>query len=185
MAATGSTGERPSFEDFYIAEYPRLVRILLAAGAMFSEAEEAAQEAMLQAFRSWDRLTNPSAWSRTTALRAYYRALKRERREIELTNKAVRMTSVDTHSAFSSDEQDDIKRVRWIIRGLPQAQREVLALSYDGFMPMEIAKLLNKDPGTVRSNLREARKKLIRELAVESPEPVEPVDGDEDGKGED
>jgi RNA polymerase sigma factor, sigma-70 family len=177
VAETGNPDGVSSFDEFFVAEYPRLVRVAMSAGATFPQAEEAAQEAALQAFRSWDRLTNPSAWSRKAVLHEYYKAIARDLRELELTHKALRKGSVADLAADSTEESDEVHRVRQAIRRLPRAQREVFALIYDGYGAPEIAMILGKTPETVRSNLREARRRLVRELG-------EPTGGDEESTEE-
>ena len=51
-----------------------------------------------------------------------------------------------------------------VLRALPRAQREVMAWTVDGYEPAEIAELIGKNPATVRTNLRHARKALLRLL---------------------
>jgi DNA-directed RNA polymerase specialized sigma24 family protein len=48
-----------------------------------------------------------------------------------------------------------------LLRALPPAQREVLALAADGFEPGEIAEITGQHTATVRSNLRHGRRRLI------------------------
>ena len=52
------------------------------------------------------------------------------------------------------------------IKRLPPAQRRVMAWSFDGYSPAEIAAILGEDALTVRSNLRHARRQLAESLAV-------------------
>src|SRR5262249_28282793 len=130
-----------------------------------------------QAFRNWDRLTNPSAWTRKAVLHEYYKAIARDLREIELTNKVVRKSSLSDLATDGTEEADEVHRGRQTIRRLPRAQREVFALTYDGYEASEIAVILHKSRETVRSNLREARKRLVRELGA-------PVSGDEESTEE-
>src|SRR5207247_10394779 len=63
-------------------------------------------------------------------------------------------------------------RILRLLRILPPAQLEVMALVVDGYGPAEIAILLDKQPATVRTNLREARRKLERLLAARANEPA-------------
>jgi RNA polymerase sigma factor (sigma-70 family) len=168
VAESGNASEY-SFEEFYLAEYPKLVRLVMRAGGTFAVAEEAAQEAMLQVLRNWHRLSSPSAWVRKAVLHEYYKGVTRDRKEAQLTQRTAQLNrsgylGTDTDAA----EPDEVENVRRAIRDLPVAQREVLALSFDGYGPTEIAALLGKRPETVRSNLREARKRLAAKLDKDS-----------------
>jgi RNA polymerase sigma-70 factor (ECF subfamily) len=164
VVETGSPSGHPSFEDFFGAEYPKSVKFLMSAGATFAQAEEAVQEAMFQAYRNWARIISPVAWSRKAALHEYYKAIARDKREFELANKPTPAGSV-ADPTEDTYEAEEVERARQAIRKLPRAQRDVFALTYDGYEPTEIAAILEKPPATVRSNLREARKRLARELA--------------------
>jgi DNA-directed RNA polymerase specialized sigma24 family protein len=69
------------------------------------------------------------------------------------------------HGAWLSQEASDEIETRHtfliLLRSLPAAQREVMAWTYDGYRPTEIAALLGKPPATVRSLLRDARAALV------------------------
>jgi DNA-directed RNA polymerase specialized sigma24 family protein len=55
-----------------------------------------------------------------------------------------------------------------MLKSLPAAQRVVFALHVDGYGHADIAEITGQHPDTVRSNLRHARRKLIRMLDPES-----------------
>jgi RNA polymerase sigma-70 factor (ECF subfamily) len=60
---------------------------------------------------------------------------------------------------LSADESAEIENRHTflaMVRGLPLRQHQVMAWTYDGYLPTEIAALLGKDPATVRSTLRDA-----------------------------
>lgn len=73
------------------------------------------------------------------------------------------MTSSLPHPAAA---EDPITSEAWlqeqqvipVLRALPPRQRQVLALTIDGWPPAEIAELLGIDPAAVRSNLMKARR---------------------------
>jgi RNA polymerase sigma-70 factor (ECF subfamily) len=53
-----------------------------------------------------------------------------------------------------------------LLRALPAAQREALALTMDGFTPKEIAEMTGREAVTVRSHLRHARRRLERSMGT-------------------
>ena len=60
-------------------------------------------------------------------------------------------------AALLSPEQ---ARILELLRLLPHRQRQVMAWTYDGYTPTEIATFLNLDSGTVRASLHKARETL-------------------------
>jgi RNA polymerase sigma factor (sigma-70 family) len=147
-----------SFDDFFRGQYRQTVRFVMRVGATPEEAEDAAQTAMAEVFRCWASLTNPAAWARTAAVRTYINTVSRDRVGRRLTERMVQ-------ESVLSSEVDETEQHQWVVqqlRGLPAAQLEAMAFAFDGYQPIEIAALTGKDAQTIRSNLREARKRLRR-----------------------
>ena len=57
------------FDLFFRERFARTVVLLIAMGASRADAEDAAQEAMVLAWRQWDSVHEPSAWVRTANAR--------------------------------------------------------------------------------------------------------------------
>lgn len=148
------------FNDFFRKEYPRVVKVVMYAGATFEEAEDAVSPAMALAYTEWPLLTQPAAWVRTVALRLYFKKAKKDRARITKETAAARLDGVDRLSAGAHEEPDERSRVIAILRCLPPAQLAAMALSFDGYTTVEIAQMLHQNADTVRSNLRHARKRL-------------------------
>jgi RNA polymerase sigma-70 factor (ECF subfamily) len=49
------------FNDFFRKEYPKVVKFVMYAGAIFEEAEDAVLQAMTLGHTSWPLLTHPTA----------------------------------------------------------------------------------------------------------------------------
>jgi RNA polymerase sigma-70 factor (ECF subfamily) len=145
------------FELFYLAEMPKVVAFLMVQGAQAATAADIAQEAMLEAYRQWNAIDIPRAWVRTVAARTWWRTHKAEQAErpSDQLPEPDRLLSED---AASEIEARHIFLA--LMRRLPPAQREAMAWTYDGYRPTEIAAVLGKPPGTVRSVLRQAREAL-------------------------
>lgn len=143
------------FTVFYEPEFPRLVLFLLVQGAGH-RAADIAQETMTEAYRQWDLLDRPGAWVRLVAQRQWWKLARRGRTEIprdELPEPSGLLPS-----AYEQIENRHVLLA--LLDHLTELQRQVLAWSYDGYHPTEIAVVLGKEPATVRSALREARKKV-------------------------
>lgn len=130
--------------------------LLLAMGASRADAEDATQEAMLLAWQHWESIAEPTSWVRTVAVRAFWRQLRTRRQTVPL-DEAVGEPADDADLRIFAEEQQQVLR---LLRVLPPEQRTSIALFYDGMSCEEIADLLGKPSGTVRSNLRHARKTL-------------------------
>jgi RNA polymerase sigma-70 factor (ECF subfamily) len=145
------------YDSFYRDRYSKTVVLLIGSGASRSDAEDAVQEAMIQAWEQWGTLHNPTAWVRTVAIRKYWR-LAAARRPTERLGESVPDWSGDSGLAIFEDE--DQQRVLARLGALPLEQRIVLALLIDGATRKEIAELTGKPEATIRSLLRHARKTL-------------------------
>jgi RNA polymerase sigma-70 factor (ECF subfamily) len=154
------------FAVFYLDDLTRLVGFLIVQGARPALATDLAQEAMTEAYRQWDMIDSPRAWVRTVASRAWWRTAERDQREVP------HHYPPEPNRLLSDEQSDEIENRHAflaLVRRLPLSQRQVMAWTYDGYKPTEIAALLGKDPATVRSTLRAARNALRQEYGEETP----------------
>jgi len=148
------------FDDFFRREYPELVAALTVAGGGVASAEDAAQEAFIAAFKKWREVSameNPEGWVRTVGARrmidAYRRSAAHER--------TARRLVVDV-SGGRTESLVDLERE---VSELPVKQRSAFVLHYFEDLPVDqVAQLLECSPGTIKSNLADARKNLSRSL---------------------
>lgn len=157
----GPVGPR-SFEDFYRGEYPVTLAVVLALRGPRVGAEEVVQEAFLRAHTRWDEvrgLAEPAHWVRRVALNL---ATSRWRR---LGSEARALARLPVHRSASEDRGyqfvEDADRFWRAVRRLPPQQANIVALRYAANLTVdEIAAVLGKAPGTVRSSLHAARHRL-------------------------
>lgn len=160
-------------------QLPRLYSI--ARRLVGDDAEDAVQDALLKAYRAFDRLEHPSAgpaWLTSILVNACRdRGRARARAPAEV--------SIDTVAEFSlyrkiadedpfpySDslhldflEQFGTADVRAVLERLPDLYRVPLVLVYvDGFATKEVARLLETPLGTVLAQLHRGRKLFEKEL---------------------
>src|SRR5437763_429822 len=95
-----------------------LVGFLMRVGASEQDAFDAAQDAFVEAYRCWERLTNPRAWLRTVALRHLPR-----RSEVPLDEQH----DVPDYRPDALRIADETRSVLDALRRLPMAQRQVMA----------------------------------------------------------
>lgn len=133
-------------------------------GASQADAEDATQEAMILAWSQWGSIREPAAWVRTVALRSYLRRARSRGTQVVPLDESVPDPAGNDGLGSFEEEQRQVLR---LLRALPQGQRMVTALYYDGLNCQEIATVSGKTPATVRSNLRYARQSLKEVIASE------------------
>jgi RNA polymerase sigma-70 factor (ECF subfamily) len=149
------------FDDFFRAEYPRLVRVLSAADL---SAEDALQEAFTKAALSWTRISgyeDPAGWVRHVAVRR----ILNERRSLRRRHAAIeRLDALSEPERLDRDASIDLGAA---IGGLPTQQRVALTLFYlGGLTSTETGDAMGISAGAVRFHLHDARSRLRDLLEV-------------------
>lgn len=147
------------FTLFYQDELASLIGFLMVYGVRSTAVADVAQEAMTEAYRSWDSIYSPRGWVRKVAVRNWLRRRDREQTEIAHDELPERKPVL---SPSEAEEIENRHIFLALLGSLPPGQREVMAYAYDDFRPTEIAELAGKPPGTVRATLRDARASLKR-----------------------
>jgi RNA polymerase sigma factor (sigma-70 family) len=160
----GSPAAPGDFDDFYRREYHRLLAFITRLGATAEEANDAAQDAMIEAYQRWATIENPAAWARTVASRRFLRTAVRRRDEVHRALAAGGWADPDP-AVTGLPAIEERQQILAALDALPPTQRAVMALVVDGYTAVETAELLGKTPETVRSNLMHARRRLKQLLA--------------------
>ncbi len=143
-------------EDLFVREFARLTRALAVAFDDAEGAADAVQEAFIEADRRWDSMGgygDPAGWVRRVATN---RMLNRRRNRIRRSEilAAVRPVAPE-------DLTDDLLDLRAAIDRLPEKMRLAVCLHHLGGCAIdEVAEILGVSPGTVKSNLHDARRQL-------------------------
>lgn len=149
------------FAAFFRLEFPRLVLYLRARG-FDKYAEDAAEEAMSEAYANWPNVITPAAWVRTVALRLALRTdYRNQRRQSTEDIYMQQMTGSDVLTpeiaAMLTEQQRNVLEQ---LEHMPLIRRHVVALAFDGLGIREISCELAIAEATVRSHLRYARRAL-------------------------
>jgi RNA polymerase sigma factor (sigma-70 family) len=150
-----------AFGAFYRRSAPRLVAFLRWQGASLPDAAECAQEALTLAFRGWLTIGNPHAWCRVVASRLYARRVADIEAPVEDPETAGTPLLPPGTDIDALEQRHDVLR---LLAQLPARQRQVMAWTYDGATPTEIAEALRIRPDAVRGSLRKARTTLRQYL---------------------
>ena len=144
--------DRLPFEDFYTAEFDRVLDSAFAFSGDRDAAADATQEAFARAFARWRRLSRrewAGAWVTTTALNV----LRRRYRD------AAR-SQVSVNEGESHDPHGRVDLLR-ALRALPLRQREAAVLFYVADLPIHaVAEAMGLSDGAVKSHLARAREGL-------------------------
>jgi RNA polymerase sigma-70 factor (ECF subfamily) len=172
---------RRDFEDEALVHLDALYGLALRlSGGDESGAEDLVQEAILKAYRAWDRFepgTNCRAWLMTILRNTFINQFRRQRSrptDVEFEQFAERPPS---DALFEADPEGRIfdhiidDQVIAAIDELPAEFRIAVVLSdLEGLSYQEVADLMGIPVGTVKSRLFRARKRLqerLYEYAVE------------------
>lgn len=154
--------EVTEFSKFYMENVPRLVAFLVCTGVSVIDATDCVQETLIDALPPvWATLQCPYAWCRRVAYRKAC-DLAQQRREEPFADPEQAGSPLISSNIDMENFESEHEFLRWLALLNGDKQREVLAWTYDGATPAEIASELDMDPATVRSTLRNARTALRR-----------------------
>jgi RNA polymerase sigma-70 factor (ECF subfamily) len=151
-----------TLEELFALSSARLVRSLTVYAGSRQAAEEAVQEAFVQAYLRWDRVRaydNPEAWIRRVAINR----LSNTRRSRRRGRAAVSRLDVDGMAPAPGEPfEPEIARA---IRALSDKQRLAVALYYlEDLSIAEVARAMNVSGGAVAQHLDRARASLRQTL---------------------
>lgn len=154
-----------AFERFFLGEHPKLVALGLAWTGNPDTATELAQEALVRAYRSWDRVAGldiPGAWVRRVMINLLIDERRGEQRAV-----AARQRLATPDDLVERDRHDVDDRWWSAVRALPDRERAAITLHYLEDLPIaEVARILEVTPGTVKASLSHARQKLRSALGT-------------------
>lgn len=165
--AAAKQGDARAFGKLYETIYADLFHFALYRLGSREEAEDAVQETALEAFRGIHGLKNPEAF------RSWMFSILSARcnRHIALLIRRRNETPVEELRLSAEDfapEADDACRLREAIAALPDEDRQLVLLAVvGGFSGKEIAAIMQRPPGTLRSRLHRTLKKLRAVLEKE------------------
>ncbi len=162
-SGTGPVSRRvPVDEDFDVLFRATYARLVVALGLLGdrSAAEDAVQDAFVQALRHWERVgsyEDPAAWVRRAALNR----LNNHRRGIARRNRAVDRLRVTTPTTSPEADDAGLIDLRTVLAELPLRERTVIVLHHVGGVPVaDLARDLGLAVGTIKSLLFRVRGQL-------------------------
>ncbi|WP_455410064.1 sigma-70 family RNA polymerase sigma factor [Streptomyces hiroshimensis] len=143
------------FSSFYRSTVRKLIGFLMNHGADLPLAADIVQDVMIKAYERWADIDDPSAWAHKVASRALIRKVADIREDpVERIPEPTSLLPCPDAVAEWEVRHDMLR----LLRNLPPRQRQVLAWTFAGRTPSEIAEQLGLTPEAVRASLKKARR---------------------------
>ena len=169
-----TAGDRDAFRRIVESESPTVFRTCYRILGNVPEAEDAAQETFVIAYRAIDTYRAEGAigaWLARIAARQAFRRLS-QRREATPLDLAVDQAAKTSHESDPLGQALHAERqaaVRGAVANLPEPYREVVALRFFGELSLaEIATVTERPLGTVKTHLRRGLGRLREALGEEA-----------------
>lgn len=157
--------EYPTYEDFFQANWLRVVRYLQKKGTPYADAEDIASQAFLYCSQRWEQYdvkkSSQSTWLFMVVRSRWinYCKARKDTVDIDLLSNVL----VDGEDLFEmAAELDDLRqRLADALKALSSDQRRAIIFRFfDNRNDESIAQILNTSPGNVRVIIFRALKKL-------------------------
>lgn len=174
LAAAARTGDRAAWERLVARWQPRLLRHAWRLTGHPDLARDMVQEAWVEILRGLRRLDDVAAfpaWAFRIVTRRCARAVRGRQLErarlVEVELEAVTPSEQDA----AGERASELAIVRAAMQALPAPQRAALSLFYlEDLSVAEIAVALDVPPGTVKTRLMHARRKIRARLEGDTDE---------------
>jgi RNA polymerase sigma-70 factor (ECF subfamily) len=169
LVSQAQNGDRAAFGELVCRYHSRVINIIYRMCGNSAVAEDAAQEAFLNAwqrltqFRLGSRQNSFRSWLYRIALNAALDILRGEKVQVDIEDLPLASTGAGLEDGL--EHKESLRQVRQAVMALPGASRAVLVLKeYEGLSYREIADTLDIPLGTVMSRLNYARNQLALRL---------------------
>jgi RNA polymerase sigma factor (sigma-70 family) len=152
------------FETFFACAYSRVLAQAIMLCGNREDAEDATQEAFVEAYRVWDRLAGydlPEAWVHRVVVQRLWKAYRKRRTGQD------RLLHLPVPRQAGPEQTAEARQVLALLAGLPPRQRVTMVLfCLHGWSQQEIAAALRMTRGGVAANVSKARQTLREALGM-------------------
>ena len=164
--ALAAGGDTRAYERLYRAHVAHIYALCLRMTANRAEAEDATQDAFVQAWRKLGSFRGDSrfsSWLHRIAVNVVLGRMRSSKREAE------RMRLVNPETQTATPPEHDIGDLERAISGLPERARQVFVLAgVYGYTHEQVAEALDVAVGTCKAHLHRARQMLAEQLEAQS-----------------
>ncbi|HET7677990.1 MAG TPA: sigma-70 family RNA polymerase sigma factor [Candidatus Limnocylindrales bacterium] len=168
LVIAARAGDRHAFAALVEREGPAAVRLARRILGSAADAEDAAQDAFIRAWRDLPRLRDAGrwpAWFRRLVVRAALDGARRSRRGPQIVSAEVGDPAAPDSTARLAERD----RVLQALASLPVGERAVLVLRYGEDLEVpDVADALSIPLGTAKSRIHRALRRLRAQLGDES-----------------
>ena len=174
LEETGRTPARQpqTFDELFLREWPRAVRIAQQITHSLSRSEEVVQEAFLAFYRRFDGEVpeQPGPWLYRAAAHGALNALREDgRRRLREEHEARLDAASSPDPGDLVAAREEVQAVRLALSRLQEGQATLLALRYSGFSYNEIAQTTGLPVSQIGTRLRRAELRLRKEMDHATP----------------
>ncbi|HEX9852678.1 MAG TPA: RNA polymerase sigma factor [Woeseiaceae bacterium] len=159
-------GDVSAFEALYRANIDRVYGLCLRMTANVAEAEDAAQDAFIQAWQQLSRFRGDSAfgtWLHRVAVNAVLGRMRKSRRERDRVDAVIDIAPAPE----SIGDDADLRDLESAMDSLPSGARHVFVLhAVYGYSHDETGEMLGIAAGTSKAQLHRARRLLAQQLTT-------------------
>lgn len=161
-----AAGDRRAYEALYREHCGQIYALCLRMTANAAEAEDATQDAFIQAWRKLDSFRGDSAfssWLHRIAVNVVLANMRRRKRE------QAQMQLAPTPEPAREEPQHNLADLERAIAELPERARQVFVLAgVYGYSHQQVADTLDVAVGTCKAHLHRARQMLSEKLETQS-----------------
>ena len=162
LVARAAAGDRPAYEQLYRRHCGQIYALCLRMTANPAEAEDATQDAFIQAWSKLESFRGDSAfssWLHRIAVNVVLTKIRKSKREAERLRL---VTPDDDNVSVDSHDMPDLERA---IAQLPdRARQEFVLAGVYGYTHEQVAATLDVAVGTCKAHLHRARQLLAAQL---------------------
>ncbi|GAB2859454.1 SigE family RNA polymerase sigma factor [Nocardioides pacificus] len=167
FSTTKQAQDAPTFDEYAVSAWPWLYRCSYLLTGQHADAEDLAQQTLLQAYRSWakvSRADQPAAYLRRMMTNLFISQHRPRGRRLEL------LTDAPPEPRSGAGPGPEDRLLLWPhIASLPPRQRAVIVLRYyEQLSEREIAETLGCSTGTVKSTAHRALHSLRAAIGSEA-----------------
>jgi RNA polymerase sigma-70 factor (sigma-E family) len=167
VSTTRQTPAAPAYEEYAASAWPRLYRSSYLLTGNHADAEDLAQQTLLQAYRSWakvSRADEPAAYLRRMQTNLFLSQRRPRARRLEL------LTDAPPEPRATPEPAPEDRIVLWPhVASLAPRQRAVIVLRYyEQLSEREIAEVLGCSTGNVKSTAHRALNALRAAIGPEA-----------------